>query len=236
MDCSISFEKVGCKTPSIANKINCLCVLGVLNNQQGIAIKQEMLEWLSQQFNVVVCLQDTPGDMFEFPAIKTATELSIRYNNNALYIHSKGAGNKIPGNFKTAMMAPGIKYPQSATPEDCQRIVRLMWKKEFTYPRLNNYLDVLNTSVPTVVCPFTGPERITWQNGWLMNPTAASILSKSLHLSSDRYYYEQVFMHLSDIVVKGMILNDFSLTEQHHKRLWDAIWSYSDEAEIRKMV
>lgn len=236
MSCPFSFASFQCKSPNASSRTSCFCVLGVLETPHGTAIKEEMLDWLTQQFNVVVCSQVPPGALYEFPAIKTATELSIKYNKNVLYIHSKGAGNKIPGNFKTAMMAPGINYPQSATPEDCQRIVRLMWKKEFSEPRLNAYLSELDTNTPTVVCPFTGPERITWQNGWFMNPAAAKILSKFLHISSDRYYYEQVFMHLKDIVVKGMLLNDFSLTEPYHKRLWDKIWSYYDETAIKEMV
>lgn len=232
MNNNIAFKYIKCTTN---NQNPIICVLGCFATERGIRIKDEMLQWLSPQFNTILCQQDPNSQLFEYPAIKLAMDVARTKNVNVLYIHTKGAGNPIPYNYKTAMMAPSIVYPPDACPEDCQRIVRLMWKKEFSYPCINKYLSLLQDNKPTVVCPFSGPEHITWQNGWLMNPLAACQLYQHYHFSNDRYYYEQVFTQIPSIDVYGTLLNDFKSNEPDHKRLWDIIWSYWDNS-IHSMV
>jgi hypothetical protein len=212
-----------------------MCVLGCFSTDRGIRIKNEMLTWIKSQFNVVVCNQVAHSRLFEYPAIKLAMDIARTKHINVLYLHTKGAGNPIPYNYKTSMMAPSILYPHNACPEDCQRIVRLMWKKEFSVPNIHKYLAKLQCSNPVVACPFSGPEHITWQNGWLMNQFAADLLNSKFHFSTDRYYYEQVFTQIPEITMHGLLLNDFTSNEAEHKRLWDLIWSYWDDS-IHTMV
>lgn len=207
---------------------NCICVLGVLNNDRGIKIKNEMLQYLRSYYNVVACIQDAPGTLFEYPAISLACKLSTSRNTNILYIHTKGAGNAIPANYPITMMNSQVNYPSVATPQDCQRIVRLMWKKEFTTSKSDAYVQPLNTSIPTVTCPYLDASRITWQNAWMINPAAAKILNQSMHLSTNRYYYEQLFCGLHDIQLSGIILNDTDRWAPPRKKMWDSIWSYYD--------
>lgn len=212
-----------------------LAVLGVLKNETGLMIKKEMLSWMEKEHDVLCIEQEPPGILFEYPAIYTALKLSIEMEEPVLYLHTKGAGNKIPHNYKIAMMSSDIDYPKSAIPEDCQRIVRLMWKKEFSGERIKKYLDILNTQDPYIVCPFAGPNRVTWQNGWIINPAAAKIAIKKFHKSDNRYYFENFLQEMPEIDLYGMLLNDFDWNEKSHKRMWDRIWSFYDET-IKDMV
>lgn len=203
-----------------------LAVLGVLRTTRGLQIKQELLEWLSPEYDVFCCEQDPPGELFEYPAIYYALNLAIRMCEPVLYIHTKGAGNAVPKNYKEYMMHPSVNFPKEATPEDCQVVVRKMWKVEFTGERVTKYMDVLHTTIPTVACPFTGKEKITWQNAWFINCSGATELLKTFHLSSDRYYYEWLF-NKTNVVVKGIVNDNINAyDEPHHKTMWDMIWAY----------
>jgi hypothetical protein len=202
-----------------------ICILGCLDNRNGLIICSEMLEWLEKEHTVLVVHQEPPGKAFEYPAIKMALETSIEKNEPVLYLHTKGAGNPIPTYYKERMMAKEVNYPKSAKPEDCQRVVRMMWKHEFTGKRLKDYLDAVNTSEPTVACPMTGKERLTWQNGWIINPAGAKELLKTFHLDKNRYYYECMFQN-ANIRIKGIISEDCNLSDFHHAKLWNLIWSF----------
>lgn len=214
---------------------NCMCVLGVLNNERGNKIKTEMLHYLQPLYNVLACIQEPPGVLYEYPAIKLACKLSIERNTNVLYIHTKGAGNSIPANYPITMMNAAVNYPSKATPEDCQRIVRLMWYKQFTTAKSSDYINPLDTTVPTVTCPFIDASRVTWQNAWMINPPAAKILNESLHLSNNRYYYEQLFCGLRNIQLLGIVLSDSTRWKSPRKSMWDSIWSFYDDT-ISTMV
>lgn len=212
-----------------------ICILGCLDTDLGLKICDEMLSHLSEHTTFVVH-QKPPGNEYEYPAISKVLNCAITLNEPVLYVHTKGAGNKIPYNYKTAMMAPAINFPKDAIPEDCQKIVRLMWYKEFTGARLQQYLKELKTDVPMVICPFAGPNRVTWQNGWIINPLAAKELLKTFHKDTNRYYYENMLQQAPNIILKGMILNDFDWNEKNHKRLWDSIWSFYDKEIIKDMA
>ena len=203
-----------------------LAVLGVLKTAEGLRIKAEMLSWLEKEYDVFCCEQDPPGRLYEFPAISCALHLAVRMDEPVLYIHTKGAGNAVPLNYKDYMMHPTVRYPTEATPEDCQRVVRLMWQTEFTGSRLQKYIDVLQTNEPRVACPFSGKEKITWQNAWIINTSGAKELLKTFHLSSDRYYYEWLFNKSIIKVIPLVLGNCNAYDEPHHKTMWDKIWTY----------
>lgn len=201
-----------------------ICILGCLDTEEGLKICKEMREWLDKEHSVFVVHQTPPGNMFEYPAIKYAIDTAITLNEPVLYLHTKGAGNKIPLNYKTAMMSPNVNFPKEAKPEDCQKIVRLMWKKEFTGDRLKEYEKIVNTNLPTVVCPFTGKEKLTWQNGFIINPAAAKEIKKTFHFDKNRWYYEQLFVNTT-INVIGLVSSNIHVGK-NELDMWNLIWKY----------
>jgi len=203
-----------------------ICILGCLNTENGNKIKDEMCSWLNQEHNVFISYHD--GSKYEYPSILKVIHCSIELNEPVLYVHTKGAYNSVPLNYKTSMMAPDVNYPKEAKPEDCQKIVRNMWKHEFSGDRLKLYLDVVNTDKPVVACPLTGKEKITWQNGWIINPSAAKELLKTYHFDNSRYYYEQMFRN-TNINVIGLISNNININNNKHSDMWNIIWKFYDK-------
>ncbi len=202
-----------------------ICILGCLDNDAGKKICAEMLEWLEKEHSVCVVHQEPPGKEFEYPAIKKTIECAISLNEPVLYVHTKGAGNLIPSCYKERMMAPDVTFPKEATPEDCQRVVRMMWKHEFTGDRIKAYIEAVNSDEPTVACPMTGKERLTWQNGWVINPAGAKELLKTFHKDDNRYYYECMFQNIP-IKIKGLLSENCNLSDTHHATLWNLTWKF----------
>lgn len=168
-----------------------LCVFGVLKTEEGLKIKEEMLEWLNPLYNVLCIEQDPPGTMFEYPAIKYALQLSIDMGEPVLYIHTKGAANK------------NTWY---------QKGVRNIWKNEFSN---KTHVDEMfnlceNVNKPLVVCPFTGKTNITWFNAFIVNSEAAEITLPTLKTPTrdNRWYYECIFNKHNDITVIGTLDNE----------------------------
>lgn len=206
-----------------------ICVFGVLLTEEGKKIKSEMLEWLDQFYEVTIVEQEPPGDKFEYPAIKRAAELSVEKNSPVLYIHTKGAANKVPG-WSARMLNKKFKVPSTAKPEDCQKTIRNMWKNEFTGKRLEEYLNRCNTDKPTVCCPYTGKEKITWFNAWIINPSAAKYVLKNIRVDNWRWYYERIFGNIKEVNVIGMRLNDLLLaTFDQTEKVWNDIWSFYEK-------
>lgn len=200
-----------------------LCVFGILKTDLGLTIKNEMLHWLSQYYEVLCIEQEPPGVLFEYPAINATLKLAIQLNEPVLYIHTKGAANKnaiCPFQYQ---MHSSINLPKNATVDDTQVVVRQMWQVEFT-KNIQKYFDAVNTDKPTVACPYTGKEKITWQNAWIINPAAAKELQKTFHLDKNRYYYETMFVN-TNIDVIGIVSNKCDNIAPH-KELWDSIWTY----------
>ena len=57
------------------------CVLGVLKSEEGLRIKEEMLGWLNEKYDVTLVEVDPPNDIeFELPFIKKDCEVSIESN------------------------------------------------------------------------------------------------------------------------------------------------------------
>lgn len=204
-----------------------ICILGVLKTDDGLAIKDEMLTWLKDHFDVLCIEQEPPGKLFEYPAIKYAIKTAIEMNEPVLYIHTKGAGNKAaPGFIKEKMTKLCSNFPKEATGEDAQQVVRNMWKHEFT-ENLQAYLDAVNTKEPTVACPYSGKTKTTWFNGFIMNPAAANELSKTFHQAMSRYYYETMFENTS-IKVIGIRNND-AVHATRYENLWNDVWTFYTE-------
>lgn len=199
------------------------CILGCLDTDTGLKICDEMLEWLKPCHDVKVIHQEPPGVKFEYPAIAEAIDLAITTNEPVLYLHTKGAANLIPGNYKVSMMADCVNYPATAVPEDCQKIVRNMWRQEFTTDRLKLYIERVIKNDCVVVCPFTGPEKYTWQNGFIISQSAAVELKKTFHLDSRRHYYETM-MRNTQIKVVGMIFGNITDTLQSRTQMWNEMW------------
>ena len=82
------------------------CVLGVLKSPRGLQIRDEMLSWLLNEYNVYCVEQKMPGKLFEYPALRFAQWLCIEKGcEDVLYVHTKGAGR----------------------PSDVQKKIRKMW-------------------------------------------------------------------------------------------------------------
>ena len=137
-----------------------LAVLGCLLSDAGKIIKQEMLDKLHE--HRILCIsQEPPGRFFEYLAINYTAQLSVDTNQPVLYIHTKGAGNRVPWYLFAKLPNRAIvdDMPQGAKPEYWQSTVRKFWYHEYTGDRLQEYLTELDMNRPCVVCPFTGKDK-----------------------------------------------------------------------------
>ena len=181
--------------PSKKN-IKDICVFGVLKTDAGIRIKQEMLEWLTDIYNVIAVIQDAPGILFEWPALYCAQATSISMNKPILYLHTKGAGNS------------NTRYKQS--------YVRKLWKDEFYYHK-KDYIESVNTKTPIVACPIISNElKITWWNGFIANPKAWELIG-TIQPNTNRFVYEQLF--------KNSSVNVFGRITSHYTTNADGVYS-----------
>lgn len=159
-----------------------LCVFGVLNTQRGNEIAEEMLSWLTVDYDVDLILHD--GSDFEYPAMKYAFDKSAHNNEPVLYVHSKGAFNK--------------SYIADCT--------RKLWRKEFVDNK-EWYINCVSVNTPKIACPFTGKKKTTWLNGFIANSEASAIL-RNLSKTRNRYYYETLPFHHKGVAVEGRIMGD----------------------------
>ena len=169
------------------------CVFGVLKTKLGLKIKDEMLSWLSPIYNVYVVEQEEPGKLFEYPALLFMKFLQIKNKKPCLYVHTKGAAHNNP----------------------TQKYVRRLWEDEFINHK-DEYFSLVDTGVPTIACPFTGEEKITWLNGMVFNYEAANAII--IPPPRKRFYYEQLCRdsvnkeNNLNINVIGRIYNDISVS------------------------
>lgn len=164
-----------------------LCVFGCLLNDTGKQIKREMLNWLEPEYDVLCIDQEPPGKLFEYPAIKYAINLAIDTNQAVLYLHTKGAAHP-------------FSYGQN--------IIRNNWKHEFTV-RKSEYFKYTGDKLPHVTTLYTGTNKETWFNAFVINPAAAKELLKTFHWDSNRFYFERMFCK-TNIPVHGLIRNDMN--------------------------
>lgn len=72
------------------------CVLGVLKSLRGLQIRDEMLSWLLNEYNVYCVEQDMPGKLFEYPALRFAQWLCTEKDcEDVLYVHSSVSNRKL---------------------------------------------------------------------------------------------------------------------------------------------
>ena len=157
-----------------------ICVLGVLKTEEGLRVKEEMLQWLRPVHNVYAVEQEAPGALYEFPAMALAFEMCHKAQTPVLYIHTKGAAN----------------------PHMVQGMVRKMWQGEFGNPeKAKEYLKLVDGVEPRLAAPVVGDDSQTWFNAFVMNPAAAAVLRDTVRPSADRYFFERVARNTSVKVV-----------------------------------
>ena len=164
------------------------CVFGVLKTEAGLRIKEEMLSWLNEVYDVEIVEQEAPGVLFEYPAIWKATQVAIEINEPVLYIHTKGA----------------------AMDNGAQPIVRNFWKREFGQ-NSDKYFKAVEGDKPLVSAPITNPEhKVAWFNAFVINPAAAKDLKPVLHAQEDRYWFEQeIWKACPNTEVIGVLTDKF---------------------------
>lgn len=176
-----------------SNKRNSLnrivCVFGILVNERGIKISNSMLEWLLPEYDVYCIYQKYPGILYEYPALRFAQWISLNLNISILlYIHTKGASHPI----------------------DNQKNVRSIWKHEFTKPRNNIYIKIIEKNIVDISLPFRSG-ACTWFNGMFISNRAFKLINTIEYNKDDRWFYERLFAYTNNpsvnIRFKG-ILND----------------------------
>ena len=213
-----------------------ICVLGCLDTCRGLRICNEMKIRLGKYHKIFEVHQNPPGTEFEYPAIYYALHMALDANCPVLYLHTKGSGNTIPLNYKDAHMSPRVKYPSEAVPEDCQKIVRMMWYNEFCSGRLNYYLNAVNTSEPTMACPMCGVTRTTWHNGWRIDSSGAKELLKTFHKDNNRYYYETMPQYCRLLNLRSILMPDWDDSHVDASvQMWNTIWKFYDNS-IKQLV
>ena len=199
-------------------------VLGVLKTENGYAIRDEILNNLSEH-NFLLIEQEPPGKLAEYPAIKYAIKMAIDLDEPVLYLHTKGAANSIP-QITPCRKSFADFIPHNATLKDWQVCVRKMWYHEFG-KNIDEYLNAVKRDIPTVACPYTGPGKATWQNGFVMNPSAATQLLQIFKLTNNRYWYEVMFSECKNVEVKGIISNKICYPMNDSRfEMYKSIWSF----------
>ena len=201
------------------------CVFGVLDTPKGRCIENEMLTWLSENYDVFSLYHD--GTEYEYPAIKFTHELCLDSKETVLYIHTKGAGNFIPRN-EYAYINENIKVPANATMRDWQKTVRRMWKHELTNNK-EKYLLACNLNAPNVITQFTGGKKSTWNNSFFLTFQAAQKI-KEIKKSPDRYFYEHMF-EKENVNVIGVVYNDITTSSDINK-MQSYIWKHYEKNKI----
>lgn len=168
------------------------CVIGILDTPRGVEIGEELMEWFREDYVLIPVMHN--GVRFEYPAIKTALEESVKLGEPVLYIHTKGAGNLNPAltpQDEEKYMGVQCQPPHGATILDWQETVRKMWRSEFIDHK-DWYLNTCNTNEPVVAAPYVSPQKHTWTNGFMFNPVAAKLVYP-LKFNPNRWSYEKLW-------------------------------------------
>lgn len=181
------------------------CILSILDTDKGNKIADDMIIWLRKSYNIITVKHN--GQRFEYPGIKVAIDKSIELNEPVLYLHTKGAFNdRIIEDKEEFVTKHKLNIlPNEITEINLPKYTRFLWQYEFENPE--KYLIELSDKEPMVVCPYSGLNKITWLNGFIMNSKAAKELFKTFKESSNRFYYEQMFKN-TKVIVKGLRINN----------------------------
>ena len=189
------------KTNYSLNKI--LCVFGVLENDNGKKIEEEMLKWLLPNYNLYIVYQKYPGKLFEYPALKFAQYLIKKENKTLLlYLHSKGA------------FYPGFE----------KNVVRKLWKYEYSGNNIKKYINPILNNIADVTSMFVGNNKTTWFNGFYISYRAFNIIGNlDKYLNKSRFFYEGLFRN-QNVRVLGIIKNKvdkniYDLAKKHFLEL-----------------
>ena len=167
-------------TKNAKNQI--ICIFGVLVNLQGIMIENEMIDWLSPEYDIYCVYQKYPGKLYEYPYFRFAQWIMQKLNKNILlYLHTKGAFNKSPNQIH----------------------VRKIWMNEFTNPRNKNYIQPILKNITDISAPF----RIgfcTWYNGMFISKRAFDLIHE-VPIKKTRGFYEGGIFSLKSIRIKGIL-------------------------------
>lgn len=169
-----------------------ICVFGCLLTEAGKKIKEEMLPWILEKYDCIVVNQEAPGKLFEYPALKMARCVSMKYNKPVLYLHTKGAAHS-----KNV-------YDQTKC--------RLVWHDEFIN-HYDFYKEHIDLNKPQVLCPFIDTSiKTTILNGFIATPKAWAIVNV-YYPSGDkmsRLMYEHLFRNTPTECI-GRVFNDASI-------------------------
>lgn len=157
-------------------------VFGIADTPDGHDIADEMMCWLFQEYEVHAVIHD--GKLFEQPALRYAQRLSLLTDQPVLYIHTKGAYNK---------------------PIRSQRI-RDLWRLEFGHNK-DFYFKRAKEPGARVICPFTGPDRMTRYNGFVANADAWGVIPE-IRPNADRMVFEKLWKNAPSVEIVGTIYND----------------------------
>lgn len=178
-----------------------ICVFGCLLTEAGKKIKEEMLPWILEKYDCIVVNQEAPGKLFEYPALKMARFISMKYDKPVLYLHTKGAGHS-----KNV-------YDQAKS--------RLMWKDEF----VNNYAfyrEHIDMKKAQVLCPFSDSKKpMTFLNGFIATPKAfakVDIYYPTPGQERSRYGYEHLFEKIN-VECICRILDGVQLCNNNFKKM-----------------
>ena len=182
-----SYNSIKIKHISNTKHNSIVCIFGILVNERGIEIANSMLKWLIPEYNVYCVYQKFPGLLYEYPALRFAQWFSLMFNISILlYVHTKGAGNHNKGQAK----------------------VRALWRHEFTSPRKEIYIQLLEKNLFDISVPYRF-KACTWFNGMFISKRAFNIINTIP--KKKRFYYESLFgssnNSFNSIRFKG-ILND----------------------------
>ena len=166
-------------------KDNIVCVFGILANEKGLEIANSMIKWLLPEYDIYCVYQKYPGELFEYPALRFAQWLSLRFNIKIiLYVHTKGA----------------FHYEHAY-----QEKVRKLWKLEFTSPRKKIYVQLIKKNMTDIASPFRNG-ACTWFNGMFISNRAFNLINTIQYYKYNRWTYESLFIN-KNIRFRG-ILND----------------------------
>ena len=185
-----SYNSIKIKHISNPKNNSIVCIFGVLVNERGIDIATSMLKWLILEYNVYCIYQKYPGTLYEYPALRFAQWFSLMFNVSlVLYIHTKGAFNDNKGQAK----------------------VRALWRHEFTSPRKEIYIQLIEKDIFDISLPYRF-QVCTWFNGMFISKKAFNLTN--ILPNKIRYYYESLFgssiIPFANIRIKGVINDSIS--------------------------
>ena len=166
-----NYTNIKIKAYSSSKNKTFICVLGVLVNKLGLKIEKELTDWLRNEYIIYKVYQKFPGTLFEYPALKFSQWILENKNISfLLYLHTKGA------TYKNINLR--------------SKLIKNMWKNEFSKPRNQLYISQLINNKADVVTPLR-KGIVTWYNGMFISKRAFQL--NNILVYKNRYVYERYF-------------------------------------------